>query len=380
MARVRTLAFGNQSGTRTRKFTGIVETRTVSKGETTCTDFTGRLTDHPLTIVSRLYSYPTLAGDTGSMASGYIWNGYPTTNGGLATSHLNVVTLEPDDVYSATKVVGDTNPARPAVSVPLLLFESIKELPKMLYDSGVGVITGLEKDLLHKRRKRPSGDSSVSFNFGWNQLYRDVALLFDFTEHVEERITQLNALYSGRGLRRTRTVWTEQVDDIVQPISLQSQGASVSGIRTTRTSYKKWVSTRWKPANELTPTPSSDEIIQNARYLVHGWKLAPIDIWNALPWSWLIDYFSNFGDVLAANRNSNEFRLVSCCIMRKTETRSDVKPISYPSGMTVTPGYSILADKRRVLGSVGISAYVPFLSAQRLLNLLSIANNYGHSK
>lgn len=386
MARVRSYSNGTQVGQRTRKFNGVIETRTVQLGDSVCTDFLGRDSDHPFDVVREVMNYPLISGDFGTVLSGYIYDGYPTTSSGYNLSTFpSAGSIEPDDVFSATAVAGQTNPTRPSVSVPLLLFETIRELPKMVFERGAELFVGSSRADAKRfgRKKKPdplhSNNSVLDLNFGWEPLFRDVAALFDFAEHVDERVKELAALYSGRGLRRSRTVWTDTSTTIGGVNTLHSQGGIVQGYAVKVATRKKWVSTRWKPKS-LHSIPSAAEQVQRARYLVHGWEVAPSDIWNALPFSWLADYFGNIGDFLAATRNSSEFELVSCCVMRRATLNVQVRITGASVGLTVTPATGLADYKHRVLGSIGLTANVPIVSGRRLLNLLALATNYSDAK
>lgn len=367
MARERTLSYGSFSGTRVRKYTGDVELRTVGGGFSHCSDFLGKDSDHPVTIEHN-YSTPALiTGDTGDILSGYIWDNYPATSMGAAVADIPFPpTPIPDDDWSATHVAANTNPGRPDVSVPLLLFDTLSSLPKTVWDFGNALIS-------QGGRPKKSSNSVAAGNFGWDQLFRDTAALFDFAEHASKRAKELSRLYSKGGLRRSQTVWSANLPQSAVVV-LQSQGTWIEAELEISNNFRKWVSTRWRPAT-ADPLPEADQV-QKARELVHGWHIAPADVWNAMPWSWLTDYFGNIGDYLAANRNSSEFRLESCCVMYGFERRFKYKKLIHDPALTVTQPSALYATKTRKLGNITLTTNVPVISAQRLTNLLGIAANY----
>lgn len=382
MVRVRTITYGDHTGQRTRRLTGGVETRTLAQGQSKCLDFVGYPNDHTLEIQRVSATHPLLNGTQGTVNSGYIYDNYPLGPfGGITPYHLGASSIEPDDVYSATKVASDTNPSNPDVSVPTFVFETVKELPKMLLDAGE---TMFLPDKRPKRARRenplPQGDSVVAYNFGWGQLFSDVAKILDFVDLFDKRVTQINALYDKGGLKRNRTVWTSTVGPFIDPsYTLNSQGGLVHARYTVKSEYKKWVAVRWTPLDRIN-IPSSAEQVEKARYLVHGWRIDPFDIWNALPWSWLVDYFSNVGDFLGACSNTAGNQLSSCCVMLKVTTNESMVITDSASGTTCTNGYRSSVSKYRRLGSIGLTANVPFITPQKLLNLLSIANSYGRGE
>lgn len=367
MARERILVLPAQTGSRVRKYTGGVDIRETGAGHSYCLDFLGREADHPLFIEHYRIHHPTLSGDTGDILSGYVWSDWPVQNlGANASSALGPQTQEPDDTWAATNVAAETNPGRPDVSVPLLIFDTFSSIPKSIWDFGSSMIS---------HGGRPGGNNSVAAgNFGWDQLFRDVAALFDFTEHVEKRVKELNALYTKGGLKRRRQVWKDTSTEVFKDQVLQSQGTWVTATVVKSVVRRKWVAVRWRPANPIPSIPA--DRVQQARELVHGWHIAPADVWNALPWSWLVDYFGNVGDYLSATRNSSEFILESSCVMdnfKLTITHHDLK---HDSQLTVTHSPSTWEIKSRKLEGPGLTTNVPVISAQRLTNLLGIAANY----
>lgn len=366
MARERLRLYGSQSGSRIRKYTGETEIREVGGGSSYCLDFVGRQADHPLFIERTSVNFPTITGDTGDILSGYVWNNYPVQNlGANMSSVLGPTTPEPDDVWAATSVAAATNPGRPDVSVPLLIFDTLGSLPKTIWDFGNAMISS---------GGRPGGNSVASGNFGWGQLYSDVAALFDFTEHVEKRTKELQALYTKGGLKRRRTVWSDTSTEFFGYQTLQSQGVWIEATVRKVATRKKWVAVRWRPANPVQPLLADQ--VQHARTLVHGWHIAPADVWNALPWSWLVDYFANTGDFLGATRNSSEFILESSCVCLHFRMDMHYGHMIKPEGLTVTQPSSFWETKSRKLEGPGLTTNVPIISAQRLTNLLGIAANY----
>jgi hypothetical protein len=290
--------------------------------------------------------------------------GYPTIGAG-SPPH--------DNTFYATSVAASTSPTRPAVSVPNMIWELI---PKKLHEAGGRHAGGEGQRRAHSKKSK--GDNSIAeFNFGWDQLFRDVARIFKFQEDLDKRIQELNRLYSRGGLTRKRVVWTAtSAPAVTAGLVVQTFNATVRVTRTATTSYKKWVSIRWSYPTG-TPIPSDTERIAKARLLIHGWSNAPARVWEALPWSWMIDYFANIGDFL--NANGNELGLIptNICVMDETRTVSQDTLEFVESGFTAVPARSEYISKQRILGSIGLSAHVPFLSAQQVTTLSGIARTYG---
>jgi hypothetical protein len=357
-SRTRTLINPGHTGTSTFKYYGTVETDTAPGGSHYCADVVGdMLGDNPLTIRHEALLPPLLGGETPGIF-GYSYSNYPVANPAYS-GHLSPMTSEPSTLEAATQVAAKTNPSRPDVSVPLLLKESLESVVKAVFNHG----------------KRKSDNSLVSGSFGWEQLYRDATKIFDFADGVDKRAKELNQLYSSGGLKRRRTVWTDTSTENVVNVTLHSSGGVVIGKRSTKTTRIKWVAIRWQPDDPVN-LPSAEDNVRLARTLIHGWHFAPEDVWNALPWSWAVDYFFNVGSYLGATRNSVGSHIASLCTCTTITTLSRITPTSMTDGLTCSNGREDKIDKYRVPSVIGLTATSPFLSVRQLATLSSIALNY----
>jgi hypothetical protein len=114
---------------------------------------------------------------------------------------------------------------------------------------------------------------------------------------------------------------------------------------------------------------------------VHGWDSSgggvSAALWEALPWSWFIDYFGNIGDYLNANKNAVGASATNACYMRQIDKEWSYGPfdISYATGFTCKAGSYKETTKERFLGLATLTASMPMLSHKQLSTLSSIAFN-----
>jgi hypothetical protein len=66
---------------------------------------------------------------------------------------------------------------------------------------------------------------------------------------------------------------------------------------------------------------SDEELYKLAVRLVYGLDISFASLWEAMPWTWLIDWFSNVGDIINANRNTMPVSHEDSCLMYTTTTR-----------------------------------------------------------
>lgn len=234
------------------------------------------------------------------------------------------------------------------------------------------------RNLKYRHSAALSGVASqyLGYEFGWKPLISDLSQLLQFQAQVDRRILELNRLYSSKGLKRRLNLY----DDVATAEETRTV-ESASGVVFPRkifslTRRRMWGTTRWVPT--VVPRDIGHQSLgRTARRLVHGLHHNGIDAvqaWNALPFSWLADWFGNFGDWLAAHRNIVPAAPSPCNIMTLTETyvvyeRTD----SYKDIFVGGHGRRVLRTKERAQSSGSLSVHLPLASA-RQLGILSALN------
>jgi hypothetical protein len=264
--------------------------------------------------------------------------------------------------YWKTKALANMNPNAPVVDTPLFIFE-FKDFPQMLKNLG---------DILGKRMKPdaiPGG--YLAYSFGWKPLVADLLALFDIQKSISDRLAYLKRLEYGGHIRRSLG------GGIVQH-SIQANGYSAvsSGTMTAVKADIELLEEQkvWFTANAklLDPLPLLLSEQQNlSTDIVLGLNVDPSTLWNMIPWSWLIDYFSNIGDVMLAYRGGLRFSVTRMCVMCTTKFQSNltnVRPFSsvlVEGGnlLTIAKQRSVFTDPRPQL------TWDPILSGSQILNI-----------
>jgi len=361
--RVRSLNYGVYTGTIRYIHGGGDDPESVSLGGVTTGDIVGDYGQpHPFTLERFKLNPGTITGQA-EVFPVYHFTGYPYANQSSAGVHLAGSPIS--DVEAATNVIAATNPSRAEVSVPNFIAE-LKDLPSMLHLKGQS----------HHSKRR--SQSVVEQNFGWDLLFRDLASIFDFTGQVDRRVKESNNLHAKGGLRRMRTTYDGGGSEVDENVYFHSFEFVVRGHVNKQTRCKQWVTVRWLP--DAVDIPDAADMLALARRTVHGWSLdsnaiASV-IWEAVPWSWFSDYFSNVGTFLRASNNSVGATPI-CCVMTHVRTEHTQVVEFVPPGISCSPSSSILESKQRVLQSAGITATQPFLTTKQLLTLSSIAVSLG---
>lgn len=264
---------------------------------------------------------------------------------------------------AVSQFLAKSNPSRPEVDIAVTLGE-FRELPKLVKIAG--------ETLLKK-----GASAFLTYQFGWKPLIRDLHALLDFTEKVDQRVRELESLGRKGGLRRRITLETVNVQDNGSNITIESRLSRVFTARRTIYGHRsKWAVGRWKPINPGSYPKSSDAIRKLARQAAYGLHIDASSAWNLIPWSWLIDWYSNVGDMFASTRNTVR-ATVPGSITIMTMTRFTGVYDRNDSNVTIRGGKGlvILTDKFRVIGPSFVlpEAYFPLMSGRQLSILGALA-------
>jgi len=296
-----------------------------------------------------------------------------------------------DDYYfwpgmSNTSVLGNkllarTNPSRPVVDLPVFLFE-LKDLPGMLKQAG-DALHWIHKGVnsrsgVPKPTARGMADANLAYQFGWAPFVSDVRKLLDFTGAVEKKKAQLSRLYSKGGLRSTVTLGEESRSS-ESLMTVQSYGCTIVASRRRSGKTKTWGSVRWRPTIDLGAgsSPTDWAAVQAA----FGLDITLSTIWEALPWSWLVDWFTDMGDILAAHRNTIPAAPERMCIMYTESTETVYTTHSATPGWSWGGATTRNEYKSRAANiNPGIlpTGYIPFLGDSQLSILGSLAITRGN--
>lgn len=279
------------------------------------------------------------------------------------------------DVEAATKVASWSNPVRSQVDITTFIYE-LRELPSVLkeyWDLSVGIIKGTTRK--YKKGEAPS-TSALDLNWGIMPLVSDTIKLFKFTKAFNQRKRDLAAIYDRpRGLKRQRVVWSSQTDS-VQYVAANSFVCGIGVNRHYSTIARQWASVTWKPWFSFQERPSDDEIANKAILALNGIKNPWAIAYEILPWSWLIDYFSNVGDIIDLTGNAFEYRIDKSCVMTNVKTIIRDEIVVQHPDFTVTPAVGTYELKFRIPTSIGFSVNSSPISAQQLVNLSNVAKNW----
>lgn len=244
--------------------------------------------------------------------------GYPSV---LVTSASSSSQFDPDESFPTlpvltTALMAATNPGNPSMNLPLYMLE-LRDIPQMIRHAG---------NLLHKIRKsgflipnahKEAAAATLAYQFGWAPLIKDLISMLDFGLYVDRRMNSIRKLNSGKGDKRRATIFRGGNNKTVTLSTLVAAAPNIPGsVECTRTDTASGVVT-WKlrPGQPFIPS-SRFEAVKLALGLNSG--NIPLTVWNSIPWTWLIDWFTGVSTFLKATANSWLFMPVKAVIVKKS--------------------------------------------------------------
>lgn len=256
-------------------------------------------------------------------------------------------------------VLARSNPSRPVVNVPVFLFE-LRELPELFKIAGRSIATAI------------SG-STINWLFGWRPLINDLRGLFAFQAAVDRRVLHLSSMYKRGGLSFTAPMGTcIQQDNWSNWLTYEGKQVRYRRVGVTR----RWGHVKWVPDRNLRDDiPEINQTRRAAFQAVLGLKIDPSTVWEALPWTWLIDWFTTTGDYLALSRNVVGFVPGKCYVMThaKADLQIEGNGVQYPELTYTLPSRSREGKIRAVASPSPFTVQLPLLNKQQWGILGSLA-------
>jgi hypothetical protein len=357
---------GGSYGTYTRQFINWYETTTDTTGD--------RGIDNP--FWSEKFQWDNLVVVNGVDGTTAVENFVP--DGAIDIGYGSANPYAPGYADQVNAAMMRTNPNRSYVDLPVFLFE-LKDLPKMIQTLGLGLL-----NLAKASNRKPStkdvakffGKRNLEIQYGWNPLIADLNKLLGFQERVSQRSRELQKLWSKGGLKRRIQIYK---DTYVYDGStvLQSSNFFVSGTYKRELTTHIWATIRWFPDREYIVAPADRDYQALAQRVLAGWSVDLVNVWEAFPWSWLIDWFTNIGDMAKARRNTIPVNPSALCIMQTDETVTWYRNnVCSPSTLKCGDGSKRYVLKRRSVTpnpTPLFAAGLPFISASQWSILGSLA-------
>nr|UJQ85492.1 MAG: hypothetical protein 1 [Leviviridae sp.] len=254
-----------------------------------------------------------------------------------------------------TEALGKFNPNVPVVDVPLFLFE-LKDIPRMIKHAVPILRSGFRavRDGLNLPGKREAlagvSDSVLAYNLGWKPLVNDLIGLTFFCESVNERIQFLKSL--ARSKRRSHRMailnkthneevtWTEFPRAGKFSFHTTKRVWAEFGYELDISSLPDRLVTDYHDV-KLHEMREGVKLLKQYSGFTASWQTA----WNALPWSFLIDYIIDVDGYLQAHRGGIPWNMHGLWLTCNIEQKSTFSPTTY--SLITNPGKSWYSGKHR---------------------------------
>lgn len=303
------------------------------------------------------------------------YHNYPLDPGGAEqwtitpwTIHNSIAGAKYSTNTLAAKALANANPNTPVIDLPVSILE-LRELPDLLRDAG-----SIALNTRRKARAKASAKANLAAQFGVAPIVLDLLTLLNFAEKVAQREAYLARLNSAEPIRIKRGLG-KQIWDATFDLSTQPPGITI-----TRMNYRT-TSTYWFTMRAHLSTLISQRDIQTLAFKA-ALGTQPIvsasSVWELLPWSWLVDWCSDLGDILAAYRTGLPFVWSNLNIMCSTEYQMAASFPSKISTMSVEPsnphGTAVHKTRTPVAAVWPYPTWrIPYLSARQWSILTSLA-------
>lgn len=201
------------------------------------------------------------------------------------------------------RILATSGPLTPNIYLPVSIFE-LRDIPRMLKHAG---------DLLHKIANvgktglsplQEGAAATLAYQFGWAPLIQDIGKLLSFSDTVKKRQKTLAGAHTSRGINRRvilskSNVVTKQGTTYICSYGGLLMQASYHTVNT----LDQWATVRWRVTDPsmIGRVPTYNEALRTALGLNPGH--IPVEVWKAIPWSWIIDWFADISNLMAANYN-----------------------------------------------------------------------------
>lgn len=205
-----------------------------------------------------------------------------------------------------TMLAAETNPSAAHVSLPTLAGEAsgYRELGNSVRDFGRATIAA------------KAGSAYLTYRWVIKPLVSDVRNMIEFSSAVEKRLRELENIRKNGGSSKRATLLTETLHEQSSQIVESHADPIYADVKTTY-SRRVWGTTHWVPLYSGYIPDGREDLRRKTENVLAGMSKDGLSAaaWELLPWSWLIDWFSNVGALLAARQNSFGLEQKNTCIM-----------------------------------------------------------------
>jgi len=227
----------------------------------------------------------------------------------------------------ATMALAKTNPFRSEASIPVMAWE-LMECATMF-------------NVVFKTALQLGSSLYVNYRFGWLALISDLKTFAGVTQAIEDRMKEFHSLFFDYGGLKRRVHLGGDSTETTQQYAGTFSEATIPGAAVIQTKSKIWASVRWVPTQEGLKNFEKLTSWNNAMRQVFDLEALDAEtLWQIVPFSWLVDYFTDISSFLIADGGRAYCKPSEICIMQRDITTvrggpTGTNPYASLSGGTV---------------------------------------------
>lgn len=255
---------------------------------------------------------------TGRNTYGPSWysefNNYPSTVRQLKPDY-GVENL-PSFEQLRLSAISSSNPNNDDGNLTNFIIE-LAELPALVKSLGTDALQYLRsRDLL-----KSFANANLALQFGILPMLSDAIGLAKFSGNVSKRLKQISDVRQYGGLVTEKRIGQYISDRTKDNFVFCSNGAFISGQLLDQTICEVWAAIKWvyDPSQSVVDLLNPDKSNDIAKSLALGGLLTYdiSDLWEIIPFSWFVDYFTNIGKIADASNNIIGLKPTKGIMMRK---------------------------------------------------------------
>jgi len=294
----------------------------------------------------------------------------PQGNSAYVSSTMLAADQVKDPEAYATEAWNRCRPAKPLFNAVLNLLE-LKDIPGLLHDNTLEIMRAVSKKFRANRRYRYRGTEinraaewHLAVQFGWLPVLGAIQDFHKAQDKEQKALAQV-LRDAGRPVKREVTLFNASTSDesYVGPGATNMYPLLVSGayadwgecVDRVEVEEKVWAEGQF--VYFLPPGPQTVEYKNALLRRLYGWQPTPSVIYNLMPWTFLLDYFTNLGEIAKCASNGVEDRLYAnyFYVMSKRvahSRRQSWAKLNAAGGVTrvETTVHETCTSKRRVQG------------------------------
>jgi hypothetical protein len=372
MARRERLKTEVHTGFRTHKSSGTVTPTAYISYNALCADYTDKGDNKGFEVDTITRKGGLINGESFGV-NGTIFTDSPCDyfrNDPWAYGHLSTGS-RPSDGALAQQTIARTNPSRSSMQALEALAE-IREFGSMAHSQYLKRMQNLFKHTPLKRFRRLSDSARgiLLIRFGIIPIVNDINTLLIFQTLVDKRVDEIERLRT-RGLRRTIVVWTDSAvgsatNQIVQSNLVVLRATINKSTQVTIKGHIRW----YANSNWLKSDATVRAVAQRA---IAGYILDPLSLYEIMPWSWLIDYFTNLGDFVKGSRNMFDAHHDKVRLSIEQDTHTSSSNHSSSASIGFSPFEATYNSKERRATTPSLFARIDFITEDQLSILGALA-------